>query len=389
MENNTSLIPDNLKATVKDYKDSFLFILKNKWLYLIPLFFVACGAITQNSVRLYQKLLYSDLYKQPFLFNDFYQATQQPFSEKLINAVSSIHWSNIFDSLSLLGILNLLGIAIAFFVLYKKIKNLYKLPYIKKIESYSFFVFLFGLTLSIVSYFFFKNIIIISLGALVGLIGLQILFIVLFTPIEIILISYLKSLLSNEMSSLDLISSQSEKFLKPLFLFNIILAFISSTFLVSAALLPDMLNLFIFGQLGNFSSSIPQAIYTGIFSIARYFNALFTIIFIFTPFILALNSSEKLLTAMRENLSIIKRKFAYYLWLVFSAILFLAVLSVAMELISPSSLAYVQNGAIEILYSTIHSLVFTFFLMTFFVTVFRNLIKIYREPDFSEIERKS
>lgn len=384
MENNTSLVPDGLRAVAKDYKDSFLLIFKNKWLYFIPLFFVVCGAITQNSIRLYYKLLYPDLYNQPFLFNPFYQATQQPVSERLITAISSIHFTNIFSSISFLGILNLLGVAIAFFVFYKKIKNLYKLPFIKKIERYSFFIFLFGLILSAASYFFFKNIVVISLGVLVGLIGLQILFVVLFTLIEIILISYLKSLLLKETPSLDLLSSQSEKFLKPLFLFNIIITFISPTFLVSVALLPDMLNSLIFGQLGNFSSSIPQVIYTGIFSIVKYFNALFTIIFIFAPFILALNYSEKLLPAIHENLSIIKRKLGYYLWLIFSAILFLAILSVVMELVNPSSLAYAQNGTTEILFSTVHSLISTFFLMTFFITVFRGIINNFRKPDLVE-----
>jgi len=386
MENNTSLIPDNLKAVIKDYKESFIFIFKNKWLYLIPLFFVICGAIAQNSIRFYQKLAYPDFFKQPSLFNPFYQASQQPFSERLITAISSIHWPNIFSSLSLLGILNLLGVVIAFFIFYKKIKNLYKLPFVKKIEKYSFFAFLLGLILSATSYFFFKNIIIISLGVLIGVTGLQILFIVLFTLIEVILISYLKSLLSNETPTLDLISSRSEKFLKPLFLFNIILAFISPTFLASVALLPDMLNSFIFGRLGNFSNSIPQAVYTGIFSVVRYFNVLFTIIFIFTPFILALGYSEKLLPVLRENLSIIKQKLGYYLWLIFSAITFLALLSVGMELINPLSLAYTQNGAIQTLYSAIHSLIFTFFLMIFFLSVFRNIIKNFSKSEIPEMK---
>ncbi|MDO8657738.1 MAG: hypothetical protein Q7K55_03290 [Candidatus Levybacteria bacterium] len=384
MENNTSLVPDSLKAVAKDYKYSFLFIFKNKWLYLIPLFFVVCGVITQNSMHLYQKILYPDLYKQPFLLNNFYQTTQQSFSEKLIAAISSVHLFNILSSISFLGIFNLLGVAIAFFAFYKNIKNLHRLPFMKKVELYSFFVFLSGLIVSLASYFFFKNIVIISLGVLVGLTGLQILFVVLFTLIEIILISYLKSLLLEETPPLDLLSSQSEKFLKPLFFFNIIITFISPTFLVSVALLPDILNSLIFGQLGNFSSSIPQAIYTGIFSIVKYFNALFTLIFIFTPFILALNSSEKLLPAIHENLSIIKRKLGYYLWLIFSAILFLAILSVVMELVNPSSLAYTQNSTKEILYSIVYSLISTFFLIVFFTTVFRSIIKNSRKTNLTE-----
>jgi|SRR3989339_1046487 len=101
MENNISLIPDALKAVATDYKNSFLFIFKNKWLYLATLFFIFCGIFAHNLTVLYQKFLYPDLFNQPFLLNNFYQTTQPPFSEQIIHALSSIHLSNVLSSLSL------------------------------------------------------------------------------------------------------------------------------------------------------------------------------------------------------------------------------------------------------------------------------------------------
>jgi len=381
MEDNTSLVPDTLKVVATDYKNSFLFIFKNKWLYLVTLFFILCGIFTHNLSSLYQKFLYPDLFKQPFLLNNLYQTTQPPFSEQIIHALSSIHLSNVLSSFSLLGIFNSLGIVIAFFFLYKKIKNLYKLPFTKKVGKFSLFLFLFGLVMSLISYLFFKNIIIISLGVFIGLISIKVLFIILFTPIEIVFIYFLKSLLYNEKFSLDSISSRSETFLKPLFIFNTILAFASSSFLASVALFPDTLNLLVFGNLGNFTNSIPQTIYVGIISIVKYFNAFFTIIFIFTPFILALNSSESLFSAMREDISLIKRKLGYYLWLILGAILFSVIISVAMELLNSLLMVYLNYNAQELIYSTTRSLVFTFFLLTVFVTVFRSVINFSRKSD--------
>jgi len=41
MENDTPLTPDSFKIVIKGFRESFMFIFKNKWLYLIPLFFIA------------------------------------------------------------------------------------------------------------------------------------------------------------------------------------------------------------------------------------------------------------------------------------------------------------------------------------------------------------
>jgi len=371
MENYTSLIPDNLRAVLKDYKESFFFILKNKWLYFVPLFFVVCQAITDGSMYLYQKRLYPEL----FAFSPV-PPTQQSLLEKLTTAIFSIHWSTILSSLSFLGILNLAGVCLIVLIFYKRIKNLYKLPSVKKVQKYSLLIFILGLILSGISYLFFKNIVIISLGFFLASIGLGILFLILFTSIEAMLISYIKSLLSKETPTLDLLANQSEKLLKPLILFNIIISFISLQFFLSAIVLPDMLNQLIFGEFGNFSSSIPQIIYNAIFPAIRWFNAIFTIIFISTPFILALDQSEKLFSAMRKSLSIIKQKFGYYFWLILSAIIFLAVLSVGIDLIKLSSFYSVQT---RILYSATDSLVLGFFLMIFYLTLFRDILKYFQK----------
>ena len=216
-----------------------------------------------------------------------------------------------------------------------------------------------------------------------GLISINVLFIILFTLIEIVFIYFLKSLLHNETFSLDSISSHSETFIKPLFIFNTILVFASSSFLVSVSLFPDMLNLLVFGNFGNFANLIPQTIYVGIISIVKYFNAFFTIIFIFTPFILALNSSKSLFSAMRENISLIKRKLGYYLWLILSTILFSVIILVAMELLNSLLMVYLNYSTKELIYSTTHSLVFTFFLLTVFVTVFRSVINFSGKSDSS------
>jgi hypothetical protein len=97
--------------------------------------------------------------------------------------------------------------------------------------------------------------------------------------------------------------------------------------------------------------------------------------FIFTPFILALGHSQQLLPALKENISMISQDLSYYLWLILSAILFCAVVSVIMTLIQVPSSLYMRGSVISIVYSTLHTLILTFFLMTFFVSIFKNILK--------------
>ncbi|MDO8529143.1 MAG: hypothetical protein Q7S18_00545 [bacterium] len=143
-----------------------------------------------------------------------------------------------------------------------------------------------------------------------------------------------------------------------------------------------MLNYFVLGGSGNFVSSIPQIIFVGIIPIIKYLNAFFAIIFIFTPFILAINSTGNLFSAMCENISLIKRKLDYYLWLILIAILFSIILSVTMELLNPSSKSYLNSSVKELAYSAMRSLIFNFFLLTFFITGFRSVINFSRRSDY-------
>ena len=67
MENNTSLTLDSLKIVISDYARSFSFVLKNKWLYLIALFFSLVGSLYSIGMQLYYRFTSPDFYRNQFI----------------------------------------------------------------------------------------------------------------------------------------------------------------------------------------------------------------------------------------------------------------------------------------------------------------------------------
>lgn len=371
MENDTSLTPDSLRLVLRDYKKSLVFILKNKWLYVVPIFFILSDNFNQWNQFLSKKIFFQNIFFSEYIHGNVAQISQQSFSERLFHALTLTSPANIASSLSLLEILNLLGVTIAFFIFYRKFSGLLKINFIKKCSNYSSLIFLIGLVISFMSFFFLENTSIISFGIVIGIICLVILITILFTLIEGVFISYIKSLLKNEARSLELIFNDAGEFLKPLFLYNILFSFVSASFLMSILLVPDMVNNFLLHEVGNFSNSIPKIIYTGVVQILKYLNALIVVMFIFTPFIIASNPEKGFIEACKENLSLIRRDYRQYLRLILSGLLFIGILSLIFELLIPTSSAFSYQ---EILKETIYSAISTFFILVFSVSALRYVI---------------
>jgi len=376
MENDTALIPSSLKMLISEYVASFLFVLKNKWLYLIVLFFSLLGSFYSLGMQLYYKFVFPDLYRNQSVFENIFSKTSQPFSERITTALTSIQLGNTISSLSFTAIFSMVGMVVAFFIFYRYFKKIFSSSlFVKKCCRLSLFGLALGAVISVVSFFFFKNLIIIFLGILIALVGLQILFIVLLTILEGTLVFFIKSLLFNQQTSAELLFSKAEEIFKPLFLFNTILTFASPTFLVSVMLLPDMLSTFVFNEIGNFSRSIPQNLYVGVFSIIKYFHAFFVASFVFVPFLLTMNSAKTLPQVLHENIYIIRKNFLRYLSFVISGVLILILLAVIFELFTPSAVTLSVFSAIkEIMYG----LIFTLLILVFSITAYKFAVQFSR-----------
>ena len=372
MKNDNSLMPNSVKSILKNYKQSLTIIFQNKRLLAVVILFIATQIFILSSAHIYQKLLFKNLYS----YSDAFQATKQPFTEAFSMAFNSINWLNIISSLSLLAIFNLLSVVILFFVFYKHFSKLTKLPTVRKINFCSAIFFILGLSLGVSSYLYAKNLPVIFLSTLVCSFSLGFLVISLVTLIEGVCISFVKSLLLENSNPTEEVFANSGKFFKPLFLFNIIFAFVAPATIANIGLLPNILNSFVLNEPGNSGNFIPISIYSVVIGTLLYFRTFFVAIFIFIPFILAMNHTDNLLGALSENLKIIKGSFSKYVALILSGIILMGMLSLIMEFFIPSSAAVSTPSLIKNIISTCLKL---FFLIIFFITTFTYTADYYNK----------
>jgi len=356
MYNDTSLTPNSFKSSINDYVESFLFVLKNKWLYLVPLFFSLVRSIYSIGLQIHYRFTQPDIFKQQFIFENIFRTTPQSFSEKIITAITSIQLSSVVSSLSLISIFGAVGAIVAYLIFYKYFKKIFsKSRFIEKCGRYSLYVIAVSTLIGFASFFFFKNLVVTSISTLTALISLQILLIILITVLQGAFIFYIKSLWFKEKISFEILFSQAEEIFKPLFFFNLIILFVSPTFFVSVMPLPD---------------SIPQNLYIGISLFIKYFHALFIVIFIFVPFLLAIRMAESLSDAFRKNLLLIRKNFLSYLSLVAIGSLALVALALIFELLIPSPLFL---SLIAIVKETTYNIVLSFLVVIFSVAVFKRV----------------
>jgi hypothetical protein len=363
------------KKLAEDYKRAFLTIIDNKWLFGTVIFFVLCDIVTKIPSLISQQVLLKMTLGNTFPYTTgVNQYAQQSLSEKVFYAIHSIHPLSVLGSITFLSLFSFAGIIIAFLIFYKKIKPLRSTSFCKKVSLYSFSVFALSILIGLIGYFLLQNEAIIILSVVIGLASFATLFILLLTIIESLFISLIMSLLSGESLSFESLSGRSIKFIKTLFLFNIVLYFVSTNFVNQLTLLPSYLHLLIPNVVGYASGTMLSGLISNVSWFSYYFHPLFVIVFILVPLTMAISSHEKFMPILREGVLIARRELGYYLSLTIWTLLLMFILLTLSNFINPSVLAISRPMTVELLIGAIYSLLFSLILLTFYVTAFRNIL---------------
>lgn len=363
------------KKLAEDYKRAFLLIIDTKWLYGSVIFFVVCDLVTKIPALISQKALLKITLGNVFPYTTgVNQYMQQSLSEKIFYAIHSIHPWSVLGSITFPALFGALGLVIAFLIFYKKIRPLRSTNFCKKVSLYSFFILILSILIGIIAYFLLQNEAVIILSVVIGFASFATLFILLLTIIESLFISLLASLLSGESVSVELLSERSKKIIKVLFLFNIVLYFVSTNFVAQLTLLPGYLHLLIPNVVGYGSGTMLSGLISNISWFAYYFHPLFVIVFILAPLTMAISSHGKFVPILQESTMTIRRNLGYYLSLTVGTLLLMFILLVLSNIINPSVLAVSRPMFVELLIAAIYSLLFTLVLLTFYITAFRNIL---------------
>ena len=363
------------KKLAVDYKRAFLLIIDTKWLYGTVIFFVICDLVTKIPALISQQALLKMTLGNVFPYTTgVNQYMQQSLSEKIFYAIHSIHPWSVLGSITFPALFGALGLVIVFLVFYKRIRPLRSMSFCKKVSLYSFSILVLSVLIGIIAYFLLQNEAVIILSVVIGFASFATLFILLLTMVESIFISLLASLLSGESVSVELLSEHSKKFIKMLFLFNVVLYFISTNFIAQLTLLPGYLHLLIPNIVGYGSGSMLSGFISNISWFAYYFHPLFVIVFILAPLTMAVSSYGKFVPVLQESTVIARRDLGYYLSLTVGTLILMFILLILSNIINPSVLAVSRPMVVELLIAAIYSLLFTLVLLTFYVTAFRNIL---------------
>ncbi|MBU6426637.1 hypothetical protein KGQ27_00110 [Patescibacteria group bacterium] len=359
-----------LKELVADYKKSFALIIDNKWLYGTILFFVACDVIFKIPSLIGQKFLLTQTLGNTIINNGVNQYVQQSITAKLFYATHSIHPLSVLGSTTFPALFGVLGLVVAFLLFFKKIKILRSTGFIKKTALYSALALLVGAVITLIALFFLGSQILVLLGSLIALVSIGVLSILLLTIVESAFIALLSRLLSREPISFELLSEHSVKFFRPLFIFNLVLYFISTNFVNQVILLPNYLHMIMPGSMITFNNLL----FSNLSWIAYYFHPIFVVLFIFTPLIMAISSETKFISLLKADIDMTKRNLGYYLILFIWTLLLMFIILALSNFINPTVLLNSRPMIIEIISVGIYSLLFTFILMSFYVTAFRKIL---------------
>jgi len=364
-----------LKRLIEDYKRAFLLIIDTKWLYGTAIFFVVCGLVTKISSLISQKMLVAATFGNVFPYTTgFNQYLQQPLSEKVLDAVHAIHPLGVLSSMTFPALFGGVGLIIAFLIFYKKIRPLRSTKFCKKVSLYSFAILALCIVIGILAYFLLQSGIIILLSVAVGLVSFVVLFVLLLTMIEALFISLLVSIVSGESWSIGLLSERSIKFIKTLFIFNVVLYVVSTNFVNQLVLLPSYLHLYMPAIIANNSGTPLYSFLSDASWFTYYFHPLFVIVFILAPLTMALGTHQgKFVPALRESVLTVRRDFGYYLSLVVWTLLLMIILLALSNFINPAVVAISRPMFVEIVIAAIYSLLFTLILMTFYITALKNI----------------
>jgi hypothetical protein len=364
-----------LKNLAKDYKKAFLLIIDNKWLYGTVIFFVLCDVATKIPALIFQKTLLSATLGNTFPYDSVInQYLQQSFSEKIYYAVQSIHPLTVLSSMTFPALFSAVGLVIAFLIFYKRIGPLRSTSFCKKVSFYAFLVLILSIVIGLVAYFFLQNQAIIILCAITSLVSFEVLFIVLLSIIESLFISLMVSLFSGETILFESISKRSIEFTKTLFIFNVVIYFVSTKFVAQLSLLPGFLHMIMPNVVGSPSGIIMPDLISNVSWFVYYFHSIFVIVFVLAPLTMAISSYHKFTPVLKESVLIARREIGYYLSLVVWTLLLIFILIALSNIINPSVLAISRPIAVEILIGAIYSLLFTLVLVTFYVTAFRKIL---------------
>jgi hypothetical protein len=172
------------------------------------------------------------------------------------------------------------------------------------------------------------------------------------------------------------LSEKSSRFIRTLFLFNIVLYFLSTNFVNQLVLLPNYLRLIMPNGAGIISGMLSANFFSYVSWFTYYFHPIFVVVFILTPFVIATRSEIGLFKSLKESLAAIKSDLGYYVPLAVWTLLLLFVILLLSKLINPAVLADSRPMIVNLIHTAVYSLLFTSILMTFYVTVIRRVLNM-------------
>ena len=360
---------DAQKNVLTDLYASFILVVRNKWLLLGPLFLSLSAILYSAGTALNYWLATGDFYGSTF--NS--EHTGLPSNTISINdAIASIDVIGLASSLSFVSIFGMASIVLALIICFKYFNNILKnFSYIAACVRYSIFGILLGIIVSIFSIYVLQNPMITILGSLTALVGLYTVGLTLLTIVEGALIAYLKSVFHKEQPSVQLSFLNAGTIFKALFGFNLILLFISPAFFLSVVLLPDLLNAFSLGAPDIYGSFFSQNTFLTIYSLIKYLQTFWIVVFIFVPFIVAIRTNGTLIVALRENVLLISKSALHYLLLVAAGLLFLMLLSIAYTLLPQPPIF----TPLLLLKEFVYSLIRIYIVLIFSLATFRHSLR--------------
>lgn len=382
MDENTSLFPASFLKVGKDLTESFILIFQKKWLYLGILFLVVCEAFGRSSMYSYMRLLHPKTTDQPLLPMEIMRNAEVSVVEKMIAATKDLEIVGIVGSFSILTLLSsLTAVAIIILVMSfnKNFKAIKEPRLTRKVSRYSLIACVFFVSIGLSAIYIFENETLVLTSILGGILSVQIVLIHMFTYAEVFLILLLKAVISGGSAREELQSHFSLLFGKTLLIINSLLIFTSTSFLLILIIFPSVVqNLF----LSDSQSSlvlIPLSLVNSLITVFAYAHVLLVVIFFMSPFVLVFRPMLSLVDTMRESWNIFKKEYDYYICLILFTVFALATMLVIMQGLSPeATFRFIQNP-IEKLHSSFRLLLFNVIMVTFFITLFRNIMQHYQK----------